>query len=211
VGETPVKIRVPMAYKNSYTPLSGHGDDGGRIKPDRAQPPFIELPGLQLTYEEFAAAADGSRLPFYCYLAVIPNGNAATQMTELQKELKAKFPNTPDTWTHVDAKTPSAKAVPWSMIRVEGDQQFYPKDSKTPATMPGIFELWLHDAGEYVVLVGWRTPTAIDSSGAAAAGGGQGSPLEQMATQTKPDLTTMPALSAGTIVVDKPQEAPPAG
>ena len=37
--------------------------------------------------------------------------------------------------------------------------------------MPGIFELWIHDAGGYVVLVGWRTPTSIESSGAAAAGG----------------------------------------
>jgi hypothetical protein len=211
VGDTPVKIRVPMAYKNSYTPLSGHSDDGGRIKPDRAQPPFIELPGLQLTYEEFASGPDGNRLPFYCYLAVIPNGNAETQMTELQKELKAKFPNTPDTWSHVDAKTPSAKAVPWNMIRVEGDQMFYIKDAKEPTKMPGIFELWIHDAGEYVVLVGWRTPTAIDTKGAAAAGDAVGNPLAQLVAQTRPDLATMPALSAGTIVVDKPQEAPPGG
>ncbi|MEX2112240.1 MAG: hypothetical protein WD845_03595 [Pirellulales bacterium] len=210
IGESPVKIRVPMAYKTSYTPLSGHPDDGGRIKPDRFQPPFIELPGLQMCYEEFAGAPDGSRLPFYCYLAVIPNGNAQTQMKQLQEELKAKFPDTPDTWSHVDAKTPTDKAVPWTMIRVEGEQPFYPKNEKEPKVMPGILELWVHDAGSSVVLIGWRTPTSIDAKGAAAAGPGT-NPFAQLTTQNNPDFSTMPALSAGTLQVEPPSDAPPAG
>jgi hypothetical protein len=211
VGETPIKIRVPMAYKNSYTPQSAYSGDGGRIRPDRLQPPFLELPGLQLTFEDFSPSPSSGELPYYCYLAVIPNGNAETQMTELQKELKAKFPSTPDTWSVVDAKTPNAKAVSWHMIRVEGDQPFYPKGGKQAMTMPGIFELWIHDAGDYVVLLGWRTPTSIDAPGAATAGGSVSNPLEQATTQNKPDMKTMPALSAGSIVVDKASAPPPAG
>ncbi len=210
IGETPVKIRVPMAYKTSYTSVSGHPDDGGRIKPDRFQPPFIELPGLQMCFEEFATATDGTRLPFYCYLAVIPNGNAQTQMTQLQEALKAKFPDTPDSWSHVDAKTPTDRAVSWSMIRVEGDQPFYAKGVKEPTVLPGIFELWVHDAGSYVVLLGWRTPTSIDAKGAATAGAGN-NPLFQLTTQNNPDFSTMPALTAGTLQVEATSEEPPAG
>jgi hypothetical protein len=209
IGDTPIKVRIPMAYKSAYTPTSGHKDDGGRIKPDRLQPPFLELPGLELCYEEFANAPDGTRMPFYCYLSVIPNGDMQTQMTELREKLKAKFPDTPDSWDHVDATTPSDKAVPWNKIRVEGDQPFYLKDAKKPTVVPGIFELWIHDTGDSVVLIGWRAPVAIDAKGATAATANN--PFAQMTTQGNPDFSTMPSLTAGTLVEEKPVEAPPAG
>jgi hypothetical protein len=109
----------------------------------------------------------------------------------------------------VDATTPSDKAVPWNKIRVEGDQPFYLKDAKKPTVVPGIFELWIHDTGDSVVLIGWRAPVAIDAKGATAATANN--PFAQMTTQGNPDFSTMPSLTAGTLVEEKPVEAPPAG
>src|SRR5580700_1850610 len=55
--DTPVKIRVPMAFKTSYMENSPHPEDGAKISPDRAQPPFLPLPGFKLCYEGHVPSA----------------------------------------------------------------------------------------------------------------------------------------------------------
>ena len=207
LDETPISLRVPLVFRKSYRPDSGHSDDGGRIKPDRLQPPFLPLPGLKLCYEGASPDPGGGTLPFYCYVAVVPKGDAAKLQTELQAALKTTFPETPDTWESVDAKTPEEKAVPWKKIRVEGEQPFFAGPQKKPTMMPGIFELWIHGADDYVVLVGWRTPKSIE--GTTAAQSQQDGLLQlrvQQATQGKLDLQVMPALTAGTLEVKQATE-----
>jgi hypothetical protein len=199
IPETPVSIRVPMAFRNSYTPVSGHNNDGGRIKPDRANPPFLNIPGLRLTYEGTSTDATHGQLPFYCYVGVVPNGDVNKLSTELQARLKETFKDTPEQWENVDATTPADTAVSWRKIRVEGDQPFYTTSQAEPLVLPGIFELWLHQAEGYAVLVGWRTPKSIEGPVPPPTTGEN--PLMQLTAEGKPDLQAMPALTAGTLKI----------
>ena len=198
IDETPYSVRLPLVFRKSFRPDSGHPDDKGRIKPDRFQPPFLQLPGQKLLYEGTASDGTGS-LPFYCYLAVVPQGDAEQLQAEMQAALKEVFPETPDTWENVDAKTPEEKAVPWQKIRVTGEQPFYTSNSKDePVAMPGIFELWVHKAEGDVVLIGWRTPTSIEGKTATS---NPINPLLQLSSEGKLDMQAMPSLTAGTLEV----------
>jgi hypothetical protein len=193
---TPFSIRVPQAFEHSYEPNSSHEDDGGPISPDRLQPPFLKLPGLKVTYEGKATSSAGASLPFYCYLAVQPSqpGGVDKLVGQLEGQLKEKFPKAVGAWQPVDAETPEGRNVHWRSLRIEADQQFFVKSGEkaVPGNMPAIFELWVHDAETHVVIVGWRAPKSIDG------------PSEGVAV--KPDLSTMPAKTAGTLT----SEAAPA-
>ena len=134
--------------------------------------------------------------------------------------LKEKFKEAPETWETVDAQSPDGKALQWKKIRIEAEQPFRFKDptangALASKNLPGIFELWMYDANDYVVLVGWRTPSAIDGlipppptdkkQAAAAA---------KMPAVTKPNLSsppTMPALTAGSLIVGAAASPPTSG
>jgi hypothetical protein len=212
--DTPVRIRVPMAFKSSYAENSPHPEDGAKISPDRVEPPFLPLPGFKLCYEGHVDTAEG-RPPFYCYLAAVPSkaGDAQKLAADLQAKLKAKFKDTPEEWENVDAITPEGGGLPWKKIRVTGEQPFRVREAAgiAPKNLPGVFELWMHDAGDYLVLVGWRAPTSVE--------GPSGPPAEPtmsptgvmiQATQVvRPDFSTMPALTAGTLKIEQPAAAAP--
>ena len=210
---TPLKVRVPITFNHSYREDSAHPEDGAKIKPDRFQPPFLELEGLKYCYEAHTAdPQSGAKVPFYCYLAALPArpGDAERLAGELQAKLKAKFDSTPDHWEPIDAYSENGKASPWKKIRVESDQPFYTSvgETREVKVLPAIFELWMRDLEDTVVLVGWRTPKSIEGLAPPAKGG-------DMTPPTKPDLsaspTSMPALTAGTLKSDgPPPEAEPA-
>jgi hypothetical protein len=188
---TPIKIRVPMAFGKSYAENS-------------PQPPFLQLPGLKLCYEGTAADATSAKLPFYCYLAAVPArpGDADKLAADILAQLKRKLKETPDAWESKDASTPEGKALQWKRIRVVAEQPFLVMDAGKPTSknMPGIFELWMYSAPEYIVLVGWRSPSSIE---------GRSPPVEtapinplQGAVDAKPDFAAMPVLTAGTLTID---------
>ncbi len=201
LADTPIRIRVPMIFKNSYMENSAHPDDGARISPDRLQPPFLPLPGFKVCYESMFGVA-GKPVPYYCYLAAVPAkpGDADKLADQLMAALKEKFKETPDTWELVDAATPTTKSLPWKKIRVTADQSFRSFDGQkvSPGTLPGIFELWLHDAPGYIVLVGWRV--AVGAEGAEA----WVDPTRPNAPASEPklDLAKMPALTAGSLTIE---------
>lgn len=212
LGDTPVRIRLPMIFPESYKEDSKHKKDGGKIAEDRVQPPFLKLPGFKLCYEAFGNdQTPAKQYPFYCYLAAVPGtaADAENLAKELQATLKQTFKDTPDAWEGVDVEAPSGNAVQWKKIRVEGEQSFrYDVQNKTaPRTLPGIFELWMCEKSGYIVLVGWRVPTAIQGPNTAPIP----TSLQMMLTTPKGnlklDMATMPALTAGTIVVDAPDLA----
>jgi hypothetical protein len=194
---TPFSIRVPLEFEHSYQESSAHEDDGATINPDRLQPPFLKLPGFKLCYEGISKTG-ANELPFYCYLAAVPAqpGDAAKLAGQLQTQLKARFPDATGDWQSNDAPTPDGYNVHWRKIRVEGDQPFLVKtgDQVAPQNLPGVFELWVHDADNYVLLVGWRSPKSIDAPSETTIT----SPFDRPAN-AKPDLTTMPEKSAGTL------------
>ena len=145
--DTPVKIRVPTIFGKSYTEASDHKQDGGKISPDRVQPPFLPIPGFKICYEGTANDPGGNSLPFYCYLGAVPGqaGDGEKLGAKLQETLKQKFPSTPETWDEVDCRTPNGTNEHWRKIRVVGDQSFRVLGAQKaePKDMPGIFELWI--------------------------------------------------------------------
>jgi hypothetical protein len=201
ISGTPISIRIPMVYSSSYEETSPHKDDGEVINPDRVQPPFLKLPGFKLCYEG-TVPQDGVKLPHYIYLATVPSqaGDADKLASQLQSQLKEAFPDAPDTWDRVDVDTPNGFSIPWRKIRVEGDQMFRVKNAGKveERKLPATFELWLRDADNYVVLVGWRAPKSIEGTSTATAPAPTNG-LFVPPTDAKPDLTEMPARTAGTV------------
>ncbi len=208
IPDTPLSIRIPMIFSDSYTAESPHPDDGAQIRPDRLAPPFLPLPGMKLTYENTATAPDGSKQPFYCYLAAVTSqaGQAERYAGELLTRLKQTFPNAPDAWEVVDAESPTGFAVHWQKIRTSGPQPFLVKKDGQVAvqSLDGLFELWMHDAGDHVVFVGWRTPSAINepSTGELPSEGGTVLPP----SDPKPDMDKWPQLTAGTLTKESDAE-----
>jgi hypothetical protein len=206
---TPIKIRVPMIFRNSYLEDSKHANDDGKIHPDRLQPPFLQLPGFKICYEGLSFDPTAGRLPYYCYLAAVPSqpGGADALAKEMQEKLKEKFKDTPAEWEEVDAESPTTKAVHWKKIRVVADQPFRYFTARGIVTkdFPGIFELWIRDEKDYTVLVAWRSPSSVEgpSTAPVVATSPVASALAAPPSDSKVDLSAMPALTAGTITVDE--------
>jgi hypothetical protein len=80
----------------------------------------------------------------------------------------------------------------------------------TAEKFPAIFELWLYEAPNYVILIGWRAPKSI--VGAASDQVNPALPAEAVFLQgpsgDKIDLDSLPILTAGTLTIDS---APAAG
>jgi len=199
--DTPIRIRVPLIFKNSYLENSAHPEDGARISPDRVQPPFLPLPGFKVCYEG-TNNASGKALPYYCYLAAVPAqpGDGDKLADELLAALKEKFKETPDVWEVVDAVTPTTKSIQWKKVRVTADQSFrFNEGGKVgPGNLPGVFELWLHEAPGFVVLVAWRAPVSVEGP---AVWTDPALPQLQ-GIEPKPDFAKMPALTAGSMTIE---------
>jgi hypothetical protein len=208
LGDTPIKIRVPMFFRDSFVEDSKHRQDGPRIHPQRVQPPFLPLPGFKICYEGSSLDPQaGGRVPFYCYLAALPAkpGDTENLAKELQAKLKDTFKDTPDEYETVDAESPTGKAVQWRKLRVVGDQKFRFVTAKgiDNKDLPGIFELWIREESGYTVLVAWRTPVSVEGQGSApAASGPLGALAAPAPADAKIDLTLFPALTAGTLTFD---------
>jgi hypothetical protein len=224
--DTPISIRIPMVFGKSYQANSAHDDDGAAINPARLQPPFLKLPGFKLCYEGVHKAG-AEQFPFYCYLAAVPTrqGEIDILAGQLQAQLNRAFPSKADpmnkdaaqagaapqtapAWETVDAEAPTGFSVHWRKIRFDGSQPFLVKTDKVaPQTLPGKLELWLHDAGDYIVLVAWRAPDQAIGPSAAATGDATSvkRALSGPPDDAKLDLDSMPTATAGTITVDKSQ------
>lgn len=204
---SPFSVRVPVIFTTSYTPNSGHPDDGEKISPQRMQPPFLPADdAIKLTYEGTTKDAEGRKLPYYCYLAAgeAKPGEIDKLARDVENGLKQLFPEPPPAWEEVDADTPSGKASHWRKIRAVGPQQFFVKvnDVVEKQSLPGVFELWLHDAGDHVVIIGWRAPSAVEGPQTAefTVVSGMAVPVDD----AKPDLSKWPILTAGSLEVTAP-------
>jgi hypothetical protein len=191
---TPVKVRVPQKFAASYAENSPHAEDGAVIDPKRLKPPFVNLPGFKLCYEQTSPNADGQHLPYYCYLCAFQAGpgQAAKVEGDIRAELTKEFGGAA-AWEDVGALTPTGATLNWKKIAVAGEMEFdihsgdNIPDNKEFKKIPGKFELWSYQANDWVVMIGWREPDAIaDQSG----------------------LSGLAPLTAGSI--DMGQAAPPA-
>ncbi len=204
IPDTQFSLRVPVIFTQSFTPKSSHPDDGDTINPKRMQPPFLPSDDIRLTYEGMTPDTDGVNLPYYCYIAVADAkpGDADKLADSVISGLKQLMPDSKEEWVPVDADTPEGKAIPWRKLRLTVEQPFFVKvnDKVETRNLPGIFELWLHDAGDHLVIMGWRTPSSIEGpqTGEFSVAGGIAMPTPN----AKPDFTKWPVLTAGTLTAD---------
>jgi hypothetical protein len=210
IPDTPIKIRVPQLFPKSYTAASPHPDDGPKIRADRLNPPFMELPGLRICYEGKGVDPDRGKLPYYCYICVVASkpGDAEKMAADLLAKLKETFKEAP-AWENVDVRTPTDKGMQWLKLRVSSEQPFpINRGANGPksANFPGIFELWLYDAQQYIVLVGWRTPESVQGA-TTTAEVKTAADLFRRASADKIDLSSLPALTAGSLVIETPPDA----
>lgn len=164
IGDTAVELRVPKVFETSFTADSPHPADGAKIAPQRLQPPFLTLPGLKLTYEAFADGADEKTYPYYCYLATVQGsaGDAGKLADELARQLKMGLPGGGG-WETVECPTPDGGApLSCRRIRAVGKQLFDAGTGRARfVPQDGAFDLYLHEAGGWITLVGFRVPAAI--------------------------------------------------
>lgn len=222
VPGAPLKIRIPLVFKPDqlYVATSKHGDDGNQIRPDRFQPPFLKWSGFQYCYEGRADSTDGRKYPFYCYLGAVPGTNADAEKLAAQftSTLKETFKDAPLDWASIDCESASGIAVQWKKLRIEADQPFLSGsgDTVTSENHPGIFEVWIAEKQNHIVVMAWRVPKAIDTptaapaADAAPAAGGLAALVAVQSSGAKPDTATMPILMGGTLAVD-PAKVEPAG
>lgn len=196
VPDTRMRIRIPKLFSASYKIDSPHQQDGGKISPQRVQPPFLFMPGFQLCYEQFEMDAAATRLPFYCYLYALPANQGANLIAQIPIVLKQQFPDLAPAWEDTTVESEGGGNLAWKRLRVEGEQVF---DARLQGKqnefikVPGVFELWLHETPDYIVMVGWRIPSSL---------------------QDKVHLLDLAPFTAGTLVIEPaPAEAPaqPAG
>ncbi len=203
IPETELQIRVPVIFIHSYTPTSSHPDDGDTINRDRVRPPFLRDDALKLTYESSTPNGAGDKLPYYLYIAV--NDSKPGDMEKLSDLLigllKSAVPDVTAQWEEIDADTPEGKAIHWRKLRATVEQDFLVKTNAgqiEKRKLPGIFEIWLHDTGKQLVMLGWRAPSEVEGpqNGEFLTVGGMAVPTEN----AKPDFSKWPVLTAGTLV-----------
>jgi len=163
---TQVSVRVPKVFKQSFKEGSAIG--GKPVDPRRVKPPKVDLTEFNIAYEALAPAS-GGKVAYYCYLgaATSSGGKAADPTNGMAMELQDKFPNGTGDWEEVRLPTPEGRVLTWKKIRATGTQEFYYVDNSNKASfkaMPGILEVYYHQAAGSSVVVCWRVPTALGKS-----------------------------------------------
>lgn len=212
VPGAPLQIRVPLAFKPDqlFSADSKYkADDGGKIRPDRFQPPFLKWPGFQHCYEGQATSPDGRKLPFYLYLGSQPgiSSDADKLATKFEESLKETFKDLKPEWQSIDCESPSEVAVQWRKLRVEADQPFLLIDGQGKViseNLPGIFEVWIAEKQGHLVVMAWRVPTAINAAASPDAPPPTmvGGIVLPSSGEIKPDINSMPVLMGGTLTVN---------
>jgi hypothetical protein len=209
IPDAPFTVRIPVIFTDSYTPDSSHPDDGAKILPQRMQPPFMASQNnIKLMFE--GKVKEGNEtLPYYVYLGASPvkPGEVDKFADAIEKGVKTILPaDQAPTWEAIDADTPMGKAIHWRKMRVTIDQPFFINvegaDKPEVKTMPGVLELWLHDAGEYAVVIVWRAPKQIEGPQQREFESSGG--LTMAVPNAKPDLSKWPILTAGTLAPVEP-------
>jgi hypothetical protein len=158
-----VSIRLPTAFAGTKALNESSADPNFPQDPiphDRVQPPFMDIPGYQITYEQFVSSASGVRV-MSMYFGVTPADRGI--LDKIPGDLKAKLQLPNDLfWKTEPVIRPDGSTSPWKSITIQAPQGFYWTNSgrSTPETLDGTFGLWVHEDPKYYVFIGYRFPTS---------------------------------------------------
>jgi len=165
VAETGVSLKLPRIFdENSNALVVGAKNESElTIDPKRVQPPFVDLPGFQFSYERFAQDDTGVWMPVFCYLAVEDTANitAGELKSSIRKGIKDELKTDAD-WEEIQIDSPSGQTADWSRVSVTAPQKFdCTVHGGEYKDFPGRFDLYLHTTDDRHVLIGFRAPDAV--------------------------------------------------
>ena len=171
-------MRIPMAFvgikpvnEKSADPNTKNIPGATDIIPhDRVQPPCLDIPGFQMTYEQLVGSSAGQRI-MSMYFGVAPAD--PEYLDKIPAEIKSKMKLSTDVaWKDEMVLRPDGTTVPWKTIAVQGIQGFHWTNSglSRPEDLEGTFVLWVHEAQKHFVFVAYRFPTSSQGSAPAAKG-----------------------------------------
>lgn len=156
-----IRVQVPLAFKDApYTPDSP-------VTEARKKIPFVDLSGHERTYEGFVVAEDGSKTPYYCYLAATDLSRGSRSQERILGQMKRALTTFSESAT-TDGQKFFAKAdgsqSEWSYWRASGPMDFIKltqdgQEEKVRAE--GTLEVFgqIHD--NMLLLVAWRYPRSL--------------------------------------------------
>jgi hypothetical protein len=159
---TTVAVRVPVLFKDSPLVEGVAGKDGKPVDSRRIKPGLIEVPWLKFTYEGFIDNPDGTKTPFYCYVAAVNKAAAGNLEADWKRQLASKGPA--GEWSDFQSQTPEGQAVAWRMLQFNGPQEFCTiaqNGQEQYSQVPGTFDIYLHEEAGNYVLIAWRVPASI--------------------------------------------------
>ena len=158
-----VTIRIPKAFAGVAPLNEGSANPNFRdatIPKDRVQPPFMEIPGFQMTYEQLVTSSSGQRV-MSLYFGVTPADPEI--LDRIPGTLKAKLLLNYDlAWKNESVVSPDGSHPLWRSITVQAPQGFYWTNQglSDPETLDGTFSLWAHEEQGYYVFIAYRFPTS---------------------------------------------------
>jgi hypothetical protein len=158
-----VTIRIPKAFVgvaplNEQSPNPNHKIT--TIPKNRVQPPFMDIPGFQMTYEQLVASSSGQRV-MSLYFGVTPADPEIVD--KIPGDLKAALKLQDDlTWKNELVVSPDDGRPVWRSITVQGPQGFYWTNQglSDPETLDGTFSIWVHEEQKHYVFIAYRFPTS---------------------------------------------------
>ena len=141
----------------------------GQGADQRAKPTCIDVfPGLKLTCEAFQELPDkaGTQAAFYFYIGsqTAAAGGKDAVLNAFKTKLGAQPQNLSlEGWSDVEVGSKK-----WQKLRYTGGQVFCVKDknggAETFSTLPGVFEVYVLEESNSVVILGFRAPLSLETA-----------------------------------------------
>jgi hypothetical protein len=150
-----VKLRLPKFF-----------DDKSKwLKPAdlKAAAAFVGLPfpDASTAIERQLDDQNSQFLPVYGYFTAIPKTEQQAEALSVAIERAAGAALSPGAkWADVAIDKPDGSTANFKRLQAAGPQSFLDGQKKAPAKVDGQFDLYLIDAGNHHVLIGWRAPKA---------------------------------------------------
>lgn len=144
------------------------GDPNQPSKPipkDRVQPPFLEIPGFQLTFEELRRSGENGMRPISFYVGVQPTDPAS--LDKIPADLKKAFPESEISWKVEKVLKPDGSYAEWKSISAAGPMGFYTPGYGVSEALPGKFALYVREEAGHQVFLAVRGADGAAETGQA--------------------------------------------
>lgn len=152
-----IRVQMPLVFKDPpYTPDVDRNEARKKI-------PFVELSGHKRTYEGFVVAQDGSKTPYYCYLAAIDLSREGRAVGQMKRALTTFSPSATTDGQKFFAKADGSQSE-WSYWRASGPMDFIKitKDGREEKVLgDGTLEVFGQTDDKVLLLVAWRYPESL--------------------------------------------------